>query len=60
MLAFIAVKCSLQPGLRMRGAMTLFTYALMDIQRENITFSFTSIPTAEHNLNINTLEMTYL
>jgi hypothetical protein len=29
----------------------------MDIHRENITFSFTSIPTAEH---INTMEMTYL
>jgi hypothetical protein len=59
MLAFIAVKCSLQPGLRMRGAMTLFTYALLDIHRGKITFSFTSGPAAEHNLNINTLEITY-
>jgi hypothetical protein len=38
----------------------LFTYALMDIHRENMTFRFTSIPTAGHNLNTNTLEMTYL
>jgi hypothetical protein len=57
MVAYIAVKCSLQPGIRMHGAITLITYALMDIHRENITFSFTSIPTAEH---INTMEMTYL
>jgi hypothetical protein len=55
MLTYIAVKCSLQPGLRMHGAMTLFAYALMDIHRKNITFSFTSIPTAEDNLNINTV-----
>jgi hypothetical protein len=38
----------------------LFTYALMDIHRENIKFGFTSTPTAGRNLNINTLEMTYL
>jgi len=44
----------------MHGAMTLFTCGLMDIHRKNVTFNFTSIPTAEHNLNINTLEMTYL
>jgi len=44
----------------MHGAMTLFTYALMDIHRKNMTFSVTSTPTAEHNLNLNTLEMTYL
>jgi hypothetical protein len=25
-----------------------------------MTFSFTSTPTAEHNLNLNTLEITYL
>jgi hypothetical protein len=48
------------PGLRMHGAMNLFTYALMDIHRKNITFNFTSIPTAEDNLNINTMEMTHL
>jgi len=44
----------------MHGAMTLFAYALIDIHKKNITFSFTSIPTAEDNLNINTMEMTYL
>jgi hypothetical protein len=60
MLAYIAVKCSLQPGLRMHGAMTMFAYVLIDIHKENITFSFTSIPTAEHNLNINPMEMTYV
>jgi hypothetical protein len=60
MVTYIAVKCSLQPGLRMHGAMTLFAYALMDIHRKNMTFSFTSTPTAEHNLNLNTLEITYL
>jgi hypothetical protein len=60
MVTYIAVKCSLQPGLQMHGAMTLFAYALIDIHKKNITFSFTSIPTAEDNLNINTMEMTYL